>query len=264
MAYTKLDEAKYDKVPFNIRVETGNMGTRMRVADKFGYNSDVGTNYETIWSPGGTLSYLSAADTMDVVSSDAADKGTPTAGTGARTIFIEGLDGSYNHISEEVTLNGVTPVTTTNSFLRVYRAYVLTAGTGEVNAGTITISDTGGASTQAEIAAAYGESLMAIFTVRSGYTGYITNYRFSIGGSDTAEVEIVSRSNGVIRVRDLVNLAAGNTVVFTPGDQGGALRVDGQSDIYIRGKKTGAGGTTSISASFDVIEIRDEEIYDQS
>jgi len=65
-----------------------------------------------------------------------------SAGTGARTINVMGLDANYVLQSEIVTLNGVTPVNTVNTFIRVHSASIQTAGSGGVNAGTITVRQT--------------------------------------------------------------------------------------------------------------------------
>ena len=119
--------------PFELQVAQGQIAYHKHVY-KFGQNVTVGDSVETIWAQGGLYSYPPSATTMTVSSSDTNDT---SAGTGARTVLISGLDGDYNEISETITLNGQTPVTTTNSFIRVNRAIVLTAGSGGANAGII-------------------------------------------------------------------------------------------------------------------------------
>lgn len=71
------------------------------------------------------------------------------AGTGARTVFISGLDSNYDVISETVTLNGTSAVQTVRSYLRVNSFLIMSAGSGKTNAGSITLRVTGGGSTQA-------------------------------------------------------------------------------------------------------------------
>ena len=87
-------------------------------------------------------SVFAVAHKLDVTSSSANDDGSP-AGTGAQIIRILGLDADYNRIYEDVVLNGTTIVITANKFLRVFSAFVKTAGTGLVNAGDIYIIKTG-------------------------------------------------------------------------------------------------------------------------
>jgi hypothetical protein len=50
---------------------------------------------------------------------------------------IQGLDGSYNLAEETVDMDGTTTVTTTQTFLRVFRMSVETAGTSGNNEGNI-------------------------------------------------------------------------------------------------------------------------------
>ena len=84
---------------------------------KFGRNNDIDTSTvpEEIWNGGGLRYYPSTAAALNVVSTNANDT---AAGTGARTVRVTGLDANWNEISEIVTLNGLTPVQTVNSYLR--------------------------------------------------------------------------------------------------------------------------------------------------
>lgn len=77
---------------------------------------------------------------LDISSSSTADA---SAGTGARTVVIYGLDDGYNPLTETVTLNGQTIVTTAAKFRRVFAAYALTFGIGLQNAGDIYFMKTG-------------------------------------------------------------------------------------------------------------------------
>lgn len=132
---------------------------------KFGSNPDIDTvAAEDVWDGGGLYSFPSAAAVTTIESDNAADT---AAGTGARTITIEGLDSDYNFISETVTLNGVTAVTLANEYIRVFRAYNVLVGSNGVNVGDITIQH--GATVLAQITAAKGQTLMAIYTVPANY-----------------------------------------------------------------------------------------------
>ena len=170
---------------FFLEVSKGTVAGHSAV-QKFGRNNDIDTSAsEDIWAGGGTRAYLSSAETMDVASTSANDDGAP-AGTGARTIEIQGLNSSYAEISETVTLNGTSAVTTTNSFLRVHRAYVRTAGTVETNDGDITVDPTtsGSGSRQAFVAAGDGQTLISHYTVPAGKTAYMVGGQLSISPSD--------------------------------------------------------------------------------
>ena len=119
--------------PFELQVSRGQIpGHRSVVV--FGYNPDVDTARVTVWPYTGILPLPAAALQMKVSSSSANDT---AAGTGARTVFVAGLDANYNEISEIVTLNGQTAVLTTQFFLHINNAYVATAGSGLSAAGDI-------------------------------------------------------------------------------------------------------------------------------
>jgi len=145
---------------------------------KFGYNSSVGTTEEPIWAESGVnYTYPTEATAMTASSSNANDT---SAGSGARTIFVEGLDANYLKISETVVLNGQTGVALANSYLRVYRCYVLSAGSGGKNAGIIYIGygdiTTGKPATvQASIVAGVNQTLQAIYTIPANKTGYVVS-----------------------------------------------------------------------------------------
>ena len=133
----------------------------------FGFNRDVATAYETIWNNGGGIyTFPASALTMSVVSGEAAD----TMG-----VRISGLDTNWNQITETVTLNGTTPVTTTKQFLRINDARI-TSGN---NAGDISISN--GGTTYAFIEAGFGVSQATIFSVPAGFSFYITQVDITSG-----------------------------------------------------------------------------------
>ena len=123
-----------DDIPFYLAVQQGKVPGYSMV-NKFGYNSSIGSlSFETIWETGNDYPWQTAQATLDVVSDDTDDD---VAGTGARTLRIQGLDGSYNLVEETVDMDGTTTVTTTQTFLRVFRMSVETAGTSGNNIGNI-------------------------------------------------------------------------------------------------------------------------------
>lgn len=156
---------------------------------KFGNNPDCNGSLETIWSHGGLYVYPAAATVMQVSSSSADDA---ALGTGARTISVQGLDANYNEISEVVTLNGQNQVATTLSYLRVFRAFVITAGSGQTAAGTIYVG-TGAATSgvptavYTEIALGENQTTMALWTVPAGYTAYMNRGTFSAASNNAAQ-----------------------------------------------------------------------------
>ena len=145
---------------------------------RFGVNLDVPISWETVTNQSLVQSYLTSAEQLKIVSTDTDDDGAP-AGAGAQTLMLKGLDGNYDVISETVTLNGTTIVTTTKSFLRPLRASVVLAGASGMNEGTITIKNNASAVTLLQINAGNGQTNSAIWTVPAGNTGYIVSWNAS-------------------------------------------------------------------------------------
>lgn len=186
---------------FIIGAVTGKTQLQYEVStvNKFGYNPEIDTTTdpEDIWDGGGIWTPPTTARVHAIVSSSANDT---AAGTGARTMRVIGLDSNNLEIQEDITLNGVTPVNTTNSYTIIYRMYLLTAGSGEVNAGTITATAATDATVTAQINIGRGQTLMAIYCVPDGYTGLLTNYYASITrpgtpAGDMAEMTIKTKND---------------------------------------------------------------------
>jgi hypothetical protein len=135
--------------------------------NKFGYNADIDGAAEIVASFGGTFNIMTSADTLNVVSTANNDN---SGGQAARTIVLVGIDANGDYQEETVTMNGQTPVTTTNSWLGINRAYVASVGNSNYNQGDITISDTSAIfGTQAQIPSMKGITQQSIFHVPSGH-----------------------------------------------------------------------------------------------
>jgi len=182
--------------PFELQVARGQIQAHSLVTIA-GYNSDVDTAWEMI-TPVGNLSYPAAALQMTVSSADADDT---SAGTGARTVLITGLDANYAVISETVTMNGQTAVTTTNSFLRINAMLVTTAGTSLANEGIIyigtgTVTSGVPATIYNVIAAGFNNATSSQYTVPAGYTGYLAVARIGLA-QDAGTTLITARTRFV-------------------------------------------------------------------
>ncbi len=174
--------------PFDLQVARGQI-TGHKWLFKFGNNPDINGSLETIWSHGGLYVYPTSAIQMKVSSSSADDT---ALGTGARTVSVQGLDQDYNEVAETITLTGQTAVLTTTTFIRVFRAFVITAGSGGTAAGTIYVGTgtvTAGvpATVYAEIPVGENQTIMAIWTVPAGYTFYVYRGTFSAASNNAAQ-----------------------------------------------------------------------------
>lgn len=125
-----------------------------------------------------------AARVHAIVSSSASDA---SAGVGARTIKVYGLTSwTAKEVSETITMNGVTPVNTVNSYVVIYKLQVLTRGTTSSNVGTITATAATDATITAIIRPLIGVSQMAIFAWPSTQNLYLMNWKAGINKSSAA------------------------------------------------------------------------------
>ena len=227
---------------------------------KFGFNSDVDDSLETVWAQGGLYSYLASASVLKVSSSSTADT---SAGTGARTVEIDGLDTNYDEISETVTLNGQTAVNTTNEYLRINRMVIKSAGTGGQNAGVIyagtgTVTTGVPANKYATIAIGDNQTVMALWTVPRGYTAYLLQTDITVATTQNNKyctVHLVARPNGeVFQIKDkFVKAESSVHQAYTI-----PLNFEEKTDIEVRAIGDSAGADIAISAGLDFIYIQND------
>lgn len=204
MAYVKSRGDDYAPIPFEDRVTIGRF-PRYSSNNKFGYNNDVGTSQEEIWNVGGVESYLSSAETMNIVSTSTDDDGDPT-GTGAHTLIIFGLDDDYLPVQETVTLNGTSNVLTSTAFLRVLRMIVTAAGSTGSNVGTITCTASSSSSVHAQINPTDNQTLKINFSIPADKHGLITHAELGCAKNDDCEIRFKVRQFGeVFQTKRLLN-----------------------------------------------------------
>ena len=208
-------------VGFGIEVAAGNI-TGMSAINKFGRNPDCDTAASStavvvardVWdgSIAGAVNWVppTAASLHAIVSTsveDDPDKGGATPGTGAFTIRVFGLDSAYALQQEDVELNGAAAVNTAKTYTMIHRMYALTWGTGGANVGAITATAASGSTVTAKITALMNQTLMAIYQIPAGKSGYMSSWNGEIhkagGATVLADLFLMSRElGGGWRVRD--------------------------------------------------------------
>lgn len=230
--------------PFELQVSRNQIPYHKRVF-KFGFNPDIDGTEETIWDVGGIYVYPSSAVAMTA---------TTTAGTASDDngvlVTIEGLDTDYNEVSEEVTLAGAGTATTTQTFLRVYRAFV--SGSQEPT-GTINIAN--GGTTYARITLGVNQTLMALWTVPAGYTAYINHINIATGTTNANQyitASFVSREiNKVFRTQLKQTIGRGGVADFVIEYP---LPFEEKTDLEVRAVSSGTNNL--VSADFEILYIK--------
>ena len=160
---------------------------------KTGYNPNVGTTMETVWSYSTAYVFPVAAQQMEVVSSDNT-KDIP-AGTGCLLVTIYYLDGNYVERSEVVALNGTSAVLTThNNLYRINGFRCTSIGTDGVPAGNIILRGAGGGTVYSYILAGYTRARSIVYTVPEGYNLYITSVMYACADA-TKGVWFINQAN---------------------------------------------------------------------
>ena len=214
-----------------------------KIVHKFGANFDIdqGTDPESVWTGGGVYPWasLSSAQTIYCLSTSASD---------TTTLTVEGLDANYDEISETVTLTGLTAVTTTNQFLRVFRMTYDATNVGDIEARVTSASGT----IVAQIDAGYAQTLMSIYTVPAGHTGYLVALDATIDGTKTCQMLMYHRLTGKpFRIAHIAETEGHYRYDFTA-----PLTVPEKTDIDIRIDNV-SGNDARVTANFDIVLIRD-------
>ena len=221
--------------PLGFSIQRGDVNN-FQAIQKFGYNASVGTSFESITDAGGDYTFITSAGTATATSSN-------TVSDNNGTVEIQGLDSNYDLATETITIGGSA---STTSFIRVFRARMINANTGNANVGTITI--TVSSTTVAQIQPTYGQTLMAVYTVPRFFQAYLV--QLDVGSSKDLENEIK------FRIKELDNGNSWNTRSFIT-TRGGFMQknylfpiaINEKTDIEIVGK---ASATSSISAGFEL------------
>lgn len=220
------------------------------VMHKFGYSEAINTTFSTVWEQGGLYQYMATPSIVKISSTNANDA---AAGTGARTIQIFGLDANGLEIDETITMNGQTAVNSVKTYSYVYRALVLTAGSGAVAAGIIRVGTgtvTAGvpAVVHAYLDGAENQTQQCAYKIPSNKTGHLRAVYASVGAAKEIEGVIVVRSPGGV-FRQISNAFLFQTAVNLQYDI--PIKLSSGTEIELRAKS--ASGTVSIACAFTLI-----------
>jgi len=180
--------------PFDLQVSRNQIYGHQTLS-LFGYQAAVGNTKIPVWENATTYTYITSASTLTLASSSASDDTLAN-------ILINGLDANFKPISETLTLNGVTGVTTINSYFRVNNLLMVSPGTGQTtNVGTITLKQS--SNIVAQINAGIGKSQSTIYTVPAGYSFYLdfaevnTSNSYTSSNIVTYSVQAINNNTGV-------------------------------------------------------------------
>jgi len=235
------------------------------VISKFGLNTNVAAATEELISGIGTLPYagfLTASLPMRVkAGGDAQDS---SAGTGARSIIIEGLDDNWEFVTGLLITSGASAsAATSTSFRRVFRAYVSgSGGYGNSNAAAITIQTSDGTADVLQIPTVDshggGQTVHGAYTVPEGKIAFCRRASVSVEGNKAADVYFWQRQKADVVTTPFTSPRIWST--FT-GIQGNVERefksyvgpFPSKTDIYVTA--IGPSGGAGVASQFDLVII---------
>jgi hypothetical protein len=244
---------------YYLEIEKGNILGHSSV-HKFGRNPDIDTadGFETAWNGGGAYTGFNAtaAEIVTVTSTDAADT---SAGTGARTLEIFGLDTNWEEQSEIVTLNGTSLVDSVLSYIRLDKVIVRSAGTGLSNAGDISVAQkVTTANIFAVLPIGYNRTMICCYTIPAGKVGYFQSWGASLSGKTIANcnIRLSSRIFGeVFQVRQEVSIMGSGSSSFTRSYPTPKEGLPSRTDMYIEADTDQ--NNTGIAAFIDLLLVTD-------
>jgi hypothetical protein len=243
--------------PFGLQLSRGQIFGHS-VIHVFGHNPDVDQTEVTIWPAFGLLGHPASPTIMTISSSNANDT---SAGTGARTVYVLGINGTGGYASEIVTLNGQTAVNTVHEYDAIERLSVVSVGSGGVNAGTIYVGTgtvTAGVPAVPYSAIGIGDNLSLVghWTCPTGYTGYLTAGSITSGtttGSQYITARLKQRGqDGIVRTAAITTLNQGSV------DYDFSYPVKILEGECITATAKGSGNNNDVSSYFQIVLIKND------
>ena len=152
--------------------------------NKYGRNPDCGQKASatavnigrSLWDGGIACAVNWIAPTVSRIHQlKSTDVDDTSAGAGARTVQIYGLDSNYALFNETLSMNGTSNVATA-SYTMIYRMIVRSAGATGWNEGTITVTADTDNTVTAQITIGNNQSLMTQYMVPADTKGYMINF----------------------------------------------------------------------------------------
>jgi hypothetical protein len=241
-----------------IEVQKGEI-PRHSMVHKFGRNDAIPNgSWEFINLLGNTSWPLSEPTTIRIAVSG--DPWDVVDGSGAREITVQGIDDSFNEVSETLDTSGAgISANSETLFWRVHRAWVSNVGVyGAANQADIDIEDSAGVSDLIRIGSGEGQSQFCAWTVPINKTAYFLGLHAHVDTNKTADIRVFSREN---IDNTGANIASKRLKLYFDGVQGNMdYSPDGpdfvlpaKSDVWVEAYGDGQG--SEVSCDFELLVV---------
>ena len=196
----------------------------------------------TVWDINDTIYPWSVWDSgaaqLNLVCSSASDIGL--------FLHVYGLDADYNQINETIEITATTGQTTSNSYIRVFRLYI--TDSGATNVGTIDLEYS--TTKVARIDIGNGQTLMGIYTIPAGHTGYLLKGVASCKGTAEGSGYFYTRvfTENTFRVQHSFEFGLGNQYDY---EFPVPLKIPEKTDLEVRA--TVRSNNSRVTAAFDIL-----------
>lgn len=233
---------------FKLNVSRGKVrGAEM--LHKFGAVPEVAqASTGTVWDKATTLYPWSAFDTAGPIIASIAD-----ASDNGKQVMVLGLDENYEETQEVFTLSSSATVTGTVNFKRVFRAFITN---GSIN-NVADINFTKSGSDVLRITAGKGQTLMAIYTIPAGKTGYLYQGACSAqsGADATGDMYVRFFGQNAFRIGHSFEVSSGSMYDYNFAFP---IRIPEKSDIDVR--VTVRANKGRYTAAFDMLLLDEERV----
>ncbi len=217
------------------------------IMSKFGQNSSVGTAaFEDVWDGGGTYNYPAdgTAPIVKIISDEAAD---------TEPIEVQGLDINGDLVVQTKTLTGDTAVTLNTPLWRVFR--LKNMGTSDL-VGNVCAINTGNTVDYACIDNGNNQTLMALYTIPNGKTGYLlqgTNSLYGIARDYALNGKMAMRPyGGVFQLKRTFALDSEGTSFLVMGFPLPG-KIPAKTDIKVSAMSIGKTG--GVNTTFEILLV---------
>lgn len=203
----------------------------------------------TVWDKNDTVYPWDAwANSGNVTIATTASNGSPSTLDDGLLVTLIGLDENYAQVSETLTISGGT-ATGTQVFKRLFRGFVTDGSTS--NQTQIRVSRDG--TEVLRITIGKSQTLMAIYTVPAGYTGYLLQGTCSVqyGSDATGDMFVRYFGQDTFRVGHSFEVAGAGGQYLYPFSV--PVAIPEKSDIDVR--VTVRSNNARVTAAFDLLLI---------
>lgn len=233
------------------RKAVSNRLSGVKVVNLFGYNAATSNSQETVWPTGATYAQLTTAVAFEAISSDATDD---SGNNGANTISVDLVDGNYAQTTVTVTMDGLTPVAISGTYVACNGIRVLTAGSTKTNAGTITIRTVAGSVAKRTLSATINQDSNFIYTIPANSFGILSDISLSFTDTtdDATTFVRLANSSGVYADYGARDSEAGRDGTIFFGD---GLRVPEKTLIELRSVMDANAGIVRASGQLFIVNV---------